>query len=302
MMKKYILYLTFVFFSFVSVRVGWGQELPIVIPPSPDAAALGEYGDIPVGLYTGIPNINIPLYTIQDKDINIPISLSYHAGGIRVSEEASSVGLGWTLNAGGAITKTVRGLDDSERGYFNYALPQPYSEVDKGNCNVLMSNGSTVNYTEFFQGQVPYSSIDSEPDLYYFNFMGMSGKFTYNQSEEIVIINQQKIKIEQIPQAPFNHWIITTNDGYVYEFDEPEITSTLEQPGGDEFASTWYLKRITSPTNNTIEFTYTENPNFVRPYGSFSQSIFRPVYDGVHTVGNDLPVIFTDCVTTYNPT
>jgi len=40
-------------------------EVPQVVSPSPDAASLGKYGSITVGLYTGIPDINIPLYTIK---------------------------------------------------------------------------------------------------------------------------------------------------------------------------------------------------------------------------------------------
>ena len=91
-----------------------GQDLPEVMPPSPNAAALGQYADIPVSKYTGVPNIGIPLYTIKSGEIELPISLSYHASGIKVAQEASWVGLGWSLNAGGVITKQVRGLDDFE--------------------------------------------------------------------------------------------------------------------------------------------------------------------------------------------
>jgi len=32
---------------------------------SPNAASLGVYGDIPVSLYTGTPDISIPLYDIK---------------------------------------------------------------------------------------------------------------------------------------------------------------------------------------------------------------------------------------------
>jgi hypothetical protein len=83
--------------------------VPPIIPPSPDAAALGKYGTIPVGLHTGVPNIEIPLYTIRSGQLELPISLSYHASGIKVDEIASWVGLGWTLNAGGVVTRSIVG-------------------------------------------------------------------------------------------------------------------------------------------------------------------------------------------------
>jgi hypothetical protein len=48
---------------------------------SPNMASLGLYGDIPVSLFTGSPSIEIPLYTIEERDIKIPLSLSYHFAG-----------------------------------------------------------------------------------------------------------------------------------------------------------------------------------------------------------------------------
>jgi hypothetical protein len=51
-----------------------------------EAASLGKYVDIPVGLYTGVPNISIPLHTARDGAVSLPVSLSYHASGIKVGE------------------------------------------------------------------------------------------------------------------------------------------------------------------------------------------------------------------------
>jgi hypothetical protein len=79
---------------------------------SPTAASLGKYGDIPVSYHTGIPNIGIPIYTVQSRTLKLPISLSYHAGGLKVQENASWVGAGFSLLAGGCITRTVVGAPD----------------------------------------------------------------------------------------------------------------------------------------------------------------------------------------------
>ena len=65
-----------------------------VIPPSPDAANLGKYVEVPVSLYTGRPQMNVPIWTVQEGLISIPISIDYGFGGIKVSEIASWVGLG----------------------------------------------------------------------------------------------------------------------------------------------------------------------------------------------------------------
>lgn len=92
-------------------------EVPEVIPPSPTVASLGKYGDVPVNLNHGSPGISIPLYNIVVDDITVPISLSFHASGHKVGEQASWVGLGWSLEAGGAIGRSMRGKPD-EDGYF----------------------------------------------------------------------------------------------------------------------------------------------------------------------------------------
>src|SRR5262245_35313882 len=89
-------------------------------PASPNTASLGKYGEIPVGYYTGITNINIPLFNIKSRELELPVSLSYHAGGIKIEEQASWVGLGFSLNAGGVITRNVRGLPDDYTGGTSY--------------------------------------------------------------------------------------------------------------------------------------------------------------------------------------
>lgn len=66
-----------------------------------------------VNLQTGDFTYNIPLLEVPGPSGGYPISLSYHAG-IMPSEEASWVGLGWTLNPG-AINRTVNGFADDHR-------------------------------------------------------------------------------------------------------------------------------------------------------------------------------------------
>lgn len=80
--------------------------------PSPNAASLSVYGEVPVGYYTGVPDINIPLYELELDGMKFPLSLNYHASGVRVAQDAGWVGMGWSLNAGGCITCSVRGWAD----------------------------------------------------------------------------------------------------------------------------------------------------------------------------------------------
>src|SRR6478735_2197155 len=80
--------------------------------PSPNAASLGLYGEVPVSLHSGVANIAIPMYEINEGPIKLPISLSYHASGLRPDVHPGWVGNGWTLNCGGLITRITRGAPD----------------------------------------------------------------------------------------------------------------------------------------------------------------------------------------------
>src|SRR5258706_8838150 len=64
------------------------QVPKINIPTSPEAALLGRFGDIPIGYYTGTAGISIPLYTIREGSLEIPVTLSYHSSGIKVEDQA----------------------------------------------------------------------------------------------------------------------------------------------------------------------------------------------------------------------
>lgn len=112
-MKTCMLFLLFVFLYWGNDIQGQTQEIVLKnYTPSPEAYSLMEYSEIPVSLYTGVPDISIPIYTIRVGNYSLPISLRYHASGIKVGQEASRIGLGWSIHAGGAISRSVRGWDD----------------------------------------------------------------------------------------------------------------------------------------------------------------------------------------------
>ncbi|MEO1416305.1 MAG: hypothetical protein AAFW00_13550 [Bacteroidota bacterium] len=260
------------------------QDLPEIIPPSPNAASLGEYGDVPVGYYTGIPDITIPIYNIAARDISLPISLSYHAGGLKVAEEASWVGLGWSLNAGGVITRTIQGGDDLKtngNGYSGYPFdPDPIPLTDQNND----LDESNVTVSDFdFLANVCLGNQDGEPDLFFFNFGGYSGKFILQKGStphdvKVQQISQSNIKIEarHLTSPPLNgaqyDWKVTTPDGYQYLFQEQEITEIKSGSGLTEQQATmltsavpshrkysvnsWYLSEIISPKGEKITFIY----------------------------------------------
>ena len=56
---------------------------------TPNAAAIAKFIDIPVSYHTGVPNIGIPIATISEGSLSLPISINYNSSGIKVDELAS---------------------------------------------------------------------------------------------------------------------------------------------------------------------------------------------------------------------
>lgn len=146
----------------------------VFAPKSPTVAGLVQAIDCPVSYYTGTPEINIPLYTIPLRGLELPINLSYHASGIKVAQEASWVGLGWNLNCAGIVTRTIKCGDDfheygsghdngMEQGY--YFAPEAKAPIEKSyfRSNSLGASWLLVK--------------DSEPDIFFYSIPGSAGKF-----------------------------------------------------------------------------------------------------------------------------
>lgn len=260
------------------------------IPPSPNASSLGKYGEVPVGYYTGIPNISIPLASIKSRDLELPVSLSYHAGGIRVEEVASWVGLGWSLNAGGVITRSVRGVpDDRSNGYFNTrttinALGIKYKDyVNSYIDHFLFGTGNGLPADVLMYEQIMAQVTDAEPDIFYFNFGNFSGKFFMNSAGSFVVSPIQALKIEQISNGyGVTRWIITTPDGvrYIFGTSLDQSRNALEKTINESntvSSSGWYLIEVLSPNNSRIDLYYTAETYSYQ--SKASETINRIVYD-----------------------
>lgn len=266
-----------------------GFETPVL--PSPTAAGLGEYGEIPVSHHTGVPNINIPLYTLQEGTLQLPISMSYHSSGVRVDELASWVGLGWSLNAGGTITRTIMGTPDeggstgqgvpsqsySDEGWYqNFGMHPGLLDPECWDSPYQQYASAPIRECREYYLDAANGFIDSQADLFNFNVAGYSGKFLFDQSGKVRILPFQDILIEPEYDAnteTFLSWKLVTPDGSKYFFGtDPDAiehghSGTGNYVIGDNNRSTtsWYLRRIESMNGeNWIEF------NYVRESYSFS--------------------------------
>ncbi|MBX3258062.1 MAG: hypothetical protein KF862_28275 [Chitinophagaceae bacterium] len=284
-----------------------------VIPPSPNSSALGKYVDNPVSLYTGTPDIHIPLYEMKLKNFTLPIGLSYHAAGIKVEEAASNIGLGFVLAASGVIARAVKDIPDDYKAPYcpdtwNGAGVEPDCRngifhtgknihdvdiIDAYNQDLSNNDYSLNNiFARFFNIELnPFQGFaykklgDSEPDIFYFNFCGKSGRFVFqviNGVRTIKLLSDYDLKITHTLDidGKINQFEITDDLGNIYLFSAVEESRNLIESNGfpssfevDQgvrlyeipsntsltvFNSSWYLTKITTPYQDIIDFTYAD--------------------------------------------
>ncbi|WP_184552753.1 hypothetical protein [Chryseobacterium sediminis] len=82
---------------------------------TPQTYAFEKYGNIPVNLYTGMIDMRIPLYNLNiDGENSINVMLSYDSSGFIPHKKGDLGGMGWSLIAGGRISRTVRLMNIKE--------------------------------------------------------------------------------------------------------------------------------------------------------------------------------------------
>ncbi len=234
-----------------------GENQPVQMPDflykSPEALAFQRYGEYEVGEYTGNAQISVPLYTLKYKDIEIPLSLTYQGGGIRVDEEASWVGLGWNLVVGGCINYIPAGTVDNA-----YARHAPWGDYyDFLNQNPAPYFGTPENAHSSPNLQQDLRNGLGERDFYSVTVLGKTFLFFMNPyTDEPVILgnNDQQFKIETFNLG----WLVTDIDGTVFYFEELETSRYGEGKG---YVSAWYLTKIVSSKGAVMIFNYTPAKN-----------------------------------------
>ncbi|MCL6218453.1 RHS repeat protein [Zunongwangia pacifica] len=235
--------LIYVFLFFLVSITVLGQEVPDITPTSPNAATLGEYGNTPVSLAIGTPNISILIWNIKGSKLSLPISVSYRASGIKIEDQGSNIGLGWALNAGGVITRSIKGLPENGINSYTNKISPKRPESLPFNMNPDLLDLSIV--TEISS---EYSTTDTEPDLFFYNFGNYSGKFVFDENGAARIMPDSQFKLEYTtnPEADI---VITDLDGIKYYFDDTESIGLNN--------ISWYLTKIVSADGSEeISFEY----------------------------------------------
>ncbi|MCX6318025.1 MAG: DUF5977 domain-containing protein [Bacteroidetes bacterium] len=290
MLKKLIFVFVF-YFPFTGFCQSNKPAGPVI--QTPNTNSIGLYGEVPVTYFTGLPSVNIPVYTIQERGLNFPISLSYHAQGFRPEAHPSWVGSNWALNFGGVITRKMNKFPDewNSPDYNIFGYYYTYNRLNTFNWSstdtLLDLSTSNPNYNQ------DLDRLDREPDEFTFNFLGYSGKFFLDHLGNWRVQCNKNIKVifnptdivhpffnSSMPGSSnfpyfrpkvFSKFTLVDDQGIQYVFgdngsnDGIEYSSSITPPGFNYrvwmIASSWNLVEIKWPDNTgSLSINYERGP------------------------------------------
>ena len=248
-MKKFII---------ITICVGlianglWGQE-----ENERESTVSSPQEQSSTSLYTGGISLNVPIYTIQDADFTLPVSLTYTANGYMQNQSCSAVGYNWTLNAGSAITRKIVGSNEEKLEFLRNGIPFQNKE------EFFSSTNSGSNY-----GICPYA-----PDIFTFSLNGCSGWFYIDFQGEIRVVSNEHFVVDlsefyfpTIYNSPNNavHHItsgsiikITDKNGYTYIYGEDsDALSYHPERRNIPIVDAWHLTKIVAPNGREMKFSY----------------------------------------------
>ncbi len=167
-----------------------------------------------VDFLSGNPQISLDVWDVKLNGFNLPIKMSYDVNSLKVDNISSWVGLGWYLNAGGSITRSLNDFPDditAIRFAQNTVIPiKKYGYIKGGNTRLNAFNmNHTTDWENTYELKKTMGTIyqldanhnvytectddltarngayDTEPDDFAINLFGSSQKFMFNGSNEI---------------------------------------------------------------------------------------------------------------------
>jgi len=204
-----------------------------------------NYQNVNVDLFRGRHNISIPIYNFKSKSLSVPISLDYTPVDILsqgTSYNPGIVGAGWSLTAGGVITRSQYGVVDETPGIGNF-------------------NNNNTSFDPIFNSS-DAAKYECGEDEFTFNFCGYSGTFFYYRGTWKIFSNVDfEIRTTYADVngvSVLSGFIIDAPDGVTYTFGGSNAVeySTFFSGILSPISTSWFLTRIESSEMEAIDFNY----------------------------------------------
>ncbi len=235
-----------------------------------------------VDYLTGSQNLTIPLYTLQDGELQYPLSLTYIGNGVHLRDVGGWMWQNWGCSADAGISRDMRGIADDYlgagsdtrkgwlRGDMGTRIKNSTLTTD-GNAATCSDAGSMWTFLNSFQYQ------DTEPDVFTVSVPGLSFQFYFDENQQYHVVPYQDITIVKTTDpvtGQITSFTVTDSQGVKYLFSDAEYktagmaTSTIApyymnrkytlNSTAYTYNYSWKLTSITSPTAGSIQFSYNE--------------------------------------------
>lgn len=332
-MNRFDIYLFYVILSLLSCQSlnaqnenDWYSLQKRLAPseiPTPNASTLGRFGDIPVSYHTGTAEVSIPIYETEQRGVKLAVNLSYDSSGLLVNQLPSWTGHGWSLNAGGVITRVVN--DDCDEivhpDWEDYSVKQNYFH----SFHILSELMPAGNFSESEMADTIVFN-DISPDVFHFNFMGKSGRFFLGNDGKWKVDSEHNLTVvfdldnNSNYISPFTPAFPATDNYY----PQPQTIKgfTILDENGTKYvfggttdaieyavdwlhtsdnqrvvpwtANSWYLTQVQDRFGNILyEFTYARGYFMVQISNAFFAEVSYSMYDSHSSDNRSYPYTST---------
>lgn len=228
------------------------------IEPAGQAGGMLESKNRSVDYATGILHYQVPVAELQTPGYTLPVTLDYTANGVRVGDAPGLIGLGWSLNTGGVVTRVVRGMPDTYRLDVFHLDTDP--EKDHTHDNYWLSRRIADGKFDIFTVILNTEKVD-------FLWQKINGVPT------VVPLEQTNVKIECVSEdgKEFSAWQVTDAQGWQYYFGAREVCNNYQKESDtpstaidyESYVSAWYMNYLVIPGQDTIYFDYIKGSDFL---------------------------------------
>jgi hypothetical protein len=212
---------------------------------------LAQKNIVGVNPLTGTANAVIPIYTMTNGGVSIPIELTYSATGIKPKDVEQNAGMGWLLVAGGSITRKVRGLPDDVKadalGNTRFGWMYNNNQYKIDTLHILNDGGVTCrkDTTDIHNIKADFGDLsDTEPDQFYVSAPGLSCQLIYDQSAaKFRPVSYQDLTITYTTYytGVITSFTIVNDKGikYVFSKQESDVISTTNPCKHNKLLEKW---------------------------------------------------------------
>lgn len=288
------------FFLLINIFIGLSAYSQIPNMPTPNAASLAVFGQYPPSSFTGVPLISVPVYDFNFNGLSLPIRLNYNTNIVKPDINASWVGMGWDISAGGSINRVINDKPDdvnfyvpifrnntgeaSVGYYYNHSFLSASNWGDKSRVKAAVED--ILNYKH---NRNMYTSMnfikDYSTDEYSFSVADINGSFylddqgmwrVKSKTAIRVVVNEEDFAYAPVAPWPANGSIPATyfpDVRYLLKITLIDTRGIRYVFGGVEEAietnawpvrsvKAWQITSVIFPTGQSITYTY-EKPGKV---------------------------------------